>query len=98
MNDQLTRLQDWYLNQCNEEWEHHYGVLIDTLDNPGWRLTVNLMGTRFEGLDFSPMARKSSETNWVDCSIREGSFVGFGGPMKLTELISIFLDWIASIS
>ena len=36
----LQSLQDWYLAQCNGDWEHTYGVSIGTLDNPGWTLDV----------------------------------------------------------
>ncbi len=33
--DLLTWVQRWYLDQCDGEWEHEWGVKIDTLDNPG---------------------------------------------------------------
>lgn len=33
--DSLALLQQWYLQQCNEDWEHSWGVRIATLDNPG---------------------------------------------------------------
>ncbi|GHB54781.1 hypothetical protein GCM10010331_48120 [Streptomyces xanthochromogenes] len=32
----LDRLQSWYSAQCNGDWEHEWGIKIDTLDNPGW--------------------------------------------------------------
>jgi len=25
-------LQDWYLAQCNGDWEHEFGIKIDTLE------------------------------------------------------------------
>lgn len=31
-NDDLIWLQSWYLSNCDGEWEHGYGVAIDTLD------------------------------------------------------------------
>jgi hypothetical protein len=41
----LERLQRWYLGECNGDWEHSYGVRIDTLDNPGWIVTIDLHET-----------------------------------------------------
>ena len=27
--DELQQLQEWCISQCNEDWEHTYGVKID---------------------------------------------------------------------
>jgi hypothetical protein len=32
----IERIQKWYLEQCNGDWEHSYGIEITTMDNPGW--------------------------------------------------------------
>jgi hypothetical protein len=29
-------LEQWYFRQCNGDWEHTHGIIIETLDNPGW--------------------------------------------------------------
>jgi hypothetical protein len=44
----LDFLQRWYAEQCDGKWEHSYGVRIETLDNPGWQITVDLNGTGLE--------------------------------------------------
>jgi hypothetical protein len=36
----IEQIQGWYAAQCNGDWEHRYGVSIDTLDNPGWSVTL----------------------------------------------------------
>ena len=41
----LQRLEQWFAARCNGDWEHASGVTIETLDNPGWRLWVDLTGT-----------------------------------------------------
>ena len=46
--DVLLRLQAWYADQSDGEWEHSYGVRIDTLDNPGWAVRIDLNGTSVE--------------------------------------------------
>ncbi|UCH44768.1 MAG: hypothetical protein JSV11_10785 [Nitrospiraceae bacterium] len=40
----FDRLNRWYINQCNGDWEHQYGIVIETLDNPGWRVKIDLTG------------------------------------------------------
>ena len=51
--DSLTQLQKWYLSQCDGDWEHTYGIGIGTLDNPGWSLKINLVGTSCSGREFT---------------------------------------------
>jgi len=95
----LKALQNWYLSQCNDSWEHRYGVKIDTLDNPGWSLKVDLTGTDLENQPFSIMkygVDKDSHPesdNWISCKVEENRFMGFGGPQKLEEIIQVFLTW-----
>src|SRR5690348_1300611 len=40
-------IQAWYLDQCDGHWEHQYGMVIETLDNPGWSIRVELEGTDY---------------------------------------------------
>lgn len=40
--DVLGRLERWYAAQCNGDWEHTYGITIETLDNPGWTFKWSL--------------------------------------------------------
>lgn len=42
MNINCVQLLDgFYQHCCNGEWEHDYGITIQTCDNPGWLLTFN---------------------------------------------------------
>ncbi len=43
--DSVQWLQTWYQAQCDNDWEHQYGVKIDSLDNPGWMVSIDLFGT-----------------------------------------------------
>jgi hypothetical protein len=47
--DPLTQLERWYLSQCDGDWEHTHGIVIGTLDNAGWSLTIDLLETPLEG-------------------------------------------------
>lgn len=45
-------IQKWYQAQCNGDWEHSYGIIIETIDNPGWSITIDLETTELEGKTF----------------------------------------------
>ena len=94
----LQAFQQWYLAQCDGNWEHSFGVSITTLDNPGWSLNIALTGTELESQTFEPIQRLEHETEWVFCQRTETQFQGRGGPLMLDELISIFLRWAESSS
>jgi hypothetical protein len=42
----LGRLQEWYVAQCDGNWEHSFGVTIGTLDNSGWQVRLDLQEHR----------------------------------------------------
>ena len=60
----LKRLQNWYKMHCDGDWEHSYGVIIDTLDNPGWKLSVDLTDTLLEDAEFLPIHIKVFSFFW----------------------------------
>jgi hypothetical protein len=90
--DALLRIQAWYSSQCNGNWEHSYGVSIDTLDNPGWSLTVDLFETNLIDRPFDEFRRGEvgSDTDWVVCRVQDGRFGGTCGKENLQELLTLF--------
>jgi hypothetical protein len=95
----LAELQEWYLAQCNEDWEHTYGVSIGTLDNPGWSLEVDLSDSALDGATFEELSyglnqdTKTHGQNWLVCRVKDNKFLGYGGPRKLDEMVNVFLTW-----
>ena len=89
----LTRLQDWYGKQCNGTWEHSWGVKIDTIDNPGWMVTIDLRQTSYEKIDFPKLERGDGDLDkdWIKCWTKDSSFRGIGDPSKLEEILDYFL-------
>ena len=92
----LEELQQWYLAQCNGEWEHRYGVSIDTLDNPGWRLRIDLTGTALEAKAFTPIEDTEPDSTWIHCKVENRVFEANCGPLMLPAAISNFLRWAES--
>lgn len=90
----LEWLQSFYLQQCDGDWEHTYGIKIDTLDNPGWLLRINLRETYLEDREFAAVEIERTENDWIHCHIKDQSFVIACGPKNLTEGIEVFRKWV----
>ena len=89
----LYKLQEWYESQCNEDWEHQFGVSIGTLDNPGWTVTIDLDSTNLAQESFQTVEDLRPGRDWIKCWVENAKFYGVGGPQKLEEIITIFLRW-----
>ena len=90
----IKEIENWYLSNCNGDWEHQYGVTIESLDNPGWRIFIDLKGTKLEQIDFDEINNTASESEWIVCKVENNKFIGAGGPHKLDEILNIFIDWV----
>jgi len=98
-DDIISRLQAWYARQCDGDWEHTYGIEIRTLDNPGWRVRIDLTDTNLDGRSFEPVQRgldSEASTDWHSMSVEENKFEGAGDPLKLGYILQTFLDWAES--
>jgi hypothetical protein len=87
--------QAWYAVQCDGAWEHASGITIATLDNPGWTLTIDLMGTPLEGRVLDRQQTRRDEDDWLDYGAENGKFHAACGPRNLGEAITSFLAWAA---
>ncbi|MBL0319037.1 MAG: hypothetical protein IPP74_07090 [Alphaproteobacteria bacterium] len=86
----LNWLMSWYASHCNGDWEHMYGVIISTLDNPGWRVKIELTDTKLENLSINRQTYETSETDWYTFIIKDQVFDATGDPTKLEILIESF--------
>ena len=99
MTDELSELQGWYARQCDGDWEHQDGIEINTLDNPGWRINIDLEGTGLEATAFAAVEENyEHETDWLRCWVADGRFQAAGGPLRLSRMIRVFLDWASAHS
>ena len=98
--DVLLRLQQWYAAQCDGDWEHQYGIRIETLDNPGWMVKIDVTGTALEGRPFTAIAEgvgadsAPAGARWIDCSVRKGLWQGACDESQLPRLLELFLGWV----
>jgi len=96
----LQRLQIWYAAQCDGDWEHQHGIRIESLDNPGWWVKIDLQGTTLAGKSFPPVRQGISDDQmehdavWYCCEVRDGRwFDAAGDPSQLEPILARFLDW-----
>ncbi|WP_425475985.1 immunity 53 family protein [Mesorhizobium yinganensis] len=90
----LSQLQQWYASQCDGDWEHGYGVAIGTLDNPGWRLKVDLRGTNLDGRTLAEKTYNyDDDIDWYVVRTADNKFEGAGGPAQLEKMIQEFLEF-----
>ena len=89
-------MQKWYESHCDGEWEHGEGLVIESLDNPGWMVRISLRGTALESRQFQEISRLEPDRDWIRCWIEDGKFQGAGGPQMLDEILQTFVDWAAS--
>jgi hypothetical protein len=88
--DEMNWLANWYASNCNGDWEHSYGVLIQTIDNPGWSIIIDLIDTPLEGRELNELLIDKSEDDWLRVSSDGKRFKGYGDGSKLPLLIENF--------
>ena len=87
----LRRLQRWYKSQCDGDWEHSFGIKIQTLDNPGWTITIDLEESSLESLELN-LNEDNGEFDWYFIKASDKKYEAAGDPDKLDFLIKYFLD------
>jgi hypothetical protein len=87
-------LQNWYKQQCNDEWEHSYGISIDNIDNPGWKIEIDLKDTLVQNRTLEYKLVDNSENDWYSYKVTDNKYVANGDPDKLEFLLHIFREFV----
>jgi hypothetical protein len=93
----LDKLQRWYLSRCDGDWEHCLGVKIETLDNPGWHIRINLKGSQSESSTVNWVKIDRTESDWMHYRVNNKEFYSACGPLNLSEAIETFLEWFEAV-
>jgi hypothetical protein len=93
MSEGISLLEKWYVDRCNGDWEHHWGVKIGTLDNPGWMLDIDLNRTKAENRELEHTKIERTENDWIIYWVEKKEFKARMGPTNLSEAIKIFCQW-----
>ncbi len=92
----LSELQQWYAAQIGSEWEHSNGIQIETLNKPGWSVSINLKGTLLRHKRFEAVNIVEPDNRWLRCQVIAYTFTGFCDPTSLDEVLTRFLNWAKS--
>jgi hypothetical protein len=93
MKETIERIQDWYKINCNGDWEHSYGYKIETLDNPGWAIKIDLSETSLDKLEFKREFKNSNnENDWFNIHTENKTLVIYCGPENMKKVFGIFFD------
>lgn len=90
----LYWLQKWYQFQCDGDWEHQFGIKIESLVNPGWSILIDIQETKIQDLDFHKICIYRTHDDWLVCEVKKGVFDCQCGVYNLTEVLQIFRKWV----
>ncbi|ARF56241.1 Imm53 family immunity protein [Streptomyces gilvosporeus] len=98
--DPLSFLTAWYTDQCDGDWEHAYGIRIETLDNPGWSVELDLEETALHGAtldrtETAESAESAERDSWIQAWSDGSVFHLRCGPADLGAAVERFRDFAA---
>ena len=94
-SDAFEFLENWYAEQCNGDWEHEFGVEIGTLDNPGWRVKIDLDGTDWEGQILDRQVVERTKQDWFHIWSDGHQWEAACGPKNLMEVLGGFQMFVS---
>lgn len=98
-NDILKDFQDWYVESCNEDWEHSAGTNLN-IKGGKWELRVDYYDLDYNYDNFKSEEEYISESNFYKYDIEnneparfedEKVFVGYASVGKLSKLFEGFV-------
>jgi hypothetical protein len=92
-HDICELLNAWYVSNCNGRWEHEYGISLQTLDNPGWSISIDLKETKLAGKVFQKIWVENDEDDWIHCEIKDEKFIASASPVNLQLMLRKFLEF-----
>lgn len=97
-SDCLRWLEEWLEDNSDGEWEHGQGIRIESLDNPGWMVSIDIGQTPLAGKPFETIKVERGQQDWLVCRLCDGRFQGFGDTRKLCAIIETFRSWATKSS
>ena len=90
----INWIEDWYLSQCDGDWEHEFGVEISNCDNPGWNVKIDLRYTPYEDFTKEWELVEKGENDWYGVKIENAVYDAAGDPKKLKFLLDGFREFV----
>jgi hypothetical protein len=90
----LGWIEKWYKSNCDSGRAHNYGIKVESIDNPGWYIKIDLADTPLKGKEFQKVDVDNGEDDWIMCRVVNDIFDGAGDPFKLEEILKVFKEWV----
>ncbi|MDO6381433.1 Imm53 family immunity protein [Leptospira santarosai] len=91
-------LMEWYQSQCDGDWEHEYGVDINTKQNQGWQVKIEVNFTELDGVAIEQSLVQKGTDDWYSFSLKDGKFLAEGDPKKLSIILEKFKEiWMTYV-
>lgn len=97
MNDLLAGIEQWCVSHCNGVWENSRGIRIETLDNSGWPVEIDLAGTSLAGLDFESVRIEGTDVNWLHAWFGQENLRLTAERGSLREILQFFIEWSRAV-
>ncbi len=96
----LKWLQDWYIQECinNKNCISDEIINIDTIDNPGWHIRINIKATKLARRILDEINFDNGDDDWVFIKLNTGVFEGVGDKSKLVFILQFFKAWCQNVS
>ncbi|SDI19760.1 Immunity protein 53 [Chryseobacterium taeanense] len=88
----IEAIQEWFKLQCNGDWEHEYGVKIQTINNPGWNVHIDLSDTVLDGFKIDENL-DNGDRDWFFIQSDGKVFSGSGDSNKLNTILDKFVTF-----
>ena len=88
--DEIEWIEKWYESNCDDNWEHDYGIKIETLDNPGWSIKIDTIYTSVKLKDSTWKLDEKSDDDWFGYKVENGLYDSAGDPSKLRFILNHF--------
>jgi hypothetical protein len=89
----LDFLVTWYTEQCDGDWEHSYGISIESLDNPGWKVDIPIEDTELDGRVLERTRIEDSDESWTLTWSDGKVFYARCGAGDLATVLKVFQEF-----
>ncbi|EMO43853.1 Imm53 family immunity protein [Leptospira santarosai] len=91
-------LMEWYQSQCDGDWEHEYGIEINTNGDRGWQVKIEVNFTELDGVVINHTLIQQGLNDWYSFSLKDGKFLAEGDPKKLSIILEKFKEiWVTYV-
>jgi hypothetical protein len=67
----LNWIQKWFKDHCDGDWEHGEAIQINTLDNPGWEVEVDISKTSIANIDVERILNENGPQDWYGVKVKD---------------------------